>query len=129
MNPSIETAAICGLFCGTCPAYPKECEGCLSARVAAGCDNCGNGFRDCAAKHGVSRCFECVDFPCARLENFSKQHIVNGICHHRHVIEDLKSMGEIGVESWVEKQTEAHSCPGCGKLIPWFHTSCPRCKP
>lgn len=128
MKPGNETAAICGLFCGTCPSYPSECGGCLSNRVAPGCDDCGNGFRDCAAAHGVTRCFACEAFPCARLEAFSRRHIVNGICHHAQVIEDLRSMGEIGVEAWVERRTREHTCPACGKLVVWFHHSCPNCK-
>ena len=123
-----ETAAICGLFCGTCPSYPVECGGCLSARVAPGCDVCGNGFRDCADAHGVTRCFECGKFPCARLEAFRKKHIVNGICHHQHVIDDLRRMKEAGVNTWVAEQAQAHTCPSCNKLIPWMNCTCPRCQ-
>lgn len=128
MKTGNETAAICGLFCGTCPSYPNECGGCLSTHVAPGCDTCGNGFRSCAAGHNVARCFECSGFPCNRLEEFSKRHIVNGICHHEHVIDDLKRMGKIGVPVWVAEQERAHTCPGCGFLIPWFERSCTRCK-
>lgn len=123
--PGTETAAICGLFCGTCPSYPEECLGCLSDKVAAGCDLCPNGFRDCASSKGVTRCYECAEFPCGRLEDFSKRHIVNGICHHAKVIEDLESMKEMGLNEWVQGQTEAHTCPQCQKLIPWFSEDCP----
>ena len=127
MKPGNETAAICGLFCGTCPSYPDECGGCLSNRIAPGCDTCGNGFRSCAKEHGITRCFECGEFPCTRLKVFSKKHIVNNICHHEHVIDDLDKMSKIGVETWVKEQTNAYTCPGCGYLIPWFERSCARC--
>lgn len=129
MKPGIETAAICGLFCGTCPSYPKGCGGCLSDNVAPGCDTCGSGFRDCANLHHVIRCHECREFPCARLKSFSKKHIVNGICHHAHIMDDLTKMQEICVEAWVESQTDAHTCKSCGQLIPWFEKICPRCEP
>ena len=122
-----EIAAICGLFCGTCSYYPDLCKGCLSDSVAPGCDTCGNGFRECAAEHGIIRCFECGEFPCSRLEIFSKQHIVNGICHHEHVIADLQRMGDIGVEAFVEEQVQSHTCSCCGQIIPWFETVCPKC--
>lgn len=121
------TAAICGLYCGTCPSYEIECEGCLSDRVAPGCDVCGNGFRACAESHDVIRCYECTEFPCERLEEFSKRHIVNGICHHEHVIEDLQYMKEHGVETWVTQQKESHTCKNCGEMILWFEENCNNC--
>lgn len=127
MKPGNETAAICGLFCGTCPSYPNECEGCLSSKVAADCQSCGNGFRECAARHEITRCCECGEFPCERLESFSKKHIVNGICHHEHVIESLQSMKEKGVPAWVEEQIKTHTCKNCKNLIPWFEIICPVC--
>lgn len=128
MKPGNETAAICGLFCGTCPHYPAECNGCLSDTVAADCQSCASGFRDCAREHGVVRCHECAAFPCALLKNFSTRHIVNGICHHAQVIDDLQRMREIGVDAWVAQQTQAHTCARCGRLIPWYESACPACK-
>lgn len=128
MHLSVDTAGICGLFCGTCPFFPADCDGCLSDRVHPDCADCRHGFRDCAAAHKVTRCFECTDFPCSRLEDFSKIHIVNGICHHTHVIEDLKFMGEQGVQAWVDQQTQMHTCPSCGKLIIWYEQKCPDCE-
>ena len=119
-TPTAEAAGICGLFCGTCQAYPAHCHGCLSDFVAAPCVSCRHGFRDCARQMGVTRCYECADFPCQRLEQFSREHIQNGICHHEHVLEDLRLMREIGVEAWVARQTKAHTCPQCGELILWF---------
>lgn len=127
MSNHQETAAICGLFCGTCPSYPNDCQGCLSSKVAAECQLCGNGFRDCAQAHQVTRCYECDEFPCIRLHNFSQKHIVNGICHHQHVIEDLEKMKTMGVKSWVEEQIQAHTCTSCHRLIPWYERSCPNC--
>lgn len=117
--PDENTAAICGLFCGTCPSYPEECHGCLSDKVRSNCVACIPGFRTCSAEHGVKRCFQCGEFPCSRLHEFSKQHIVNGICHHENIIPDLTRMGLVGVENWVAEQTAAHTCPVCGELMHW----------
>lgn len=118
--PTVEAAGICGLFCGTCQAYPTYCHGCLSDKVAAPCVQCSHGFRDCAQEHHVTRCYECSQFPCERLAKFAHEHYQNGICHHEHILEDLRLMQQIGVEAWVAQQTAAHTCPQCGELIYWF---------
>lgn len=124
MKPGNETAAVCGLFCGTCPCYPQQCGGCLSDHVASDCKDCSNGFRECANSHGVIRCYECGEFPCDRLEAFSGKHFVNGIGHHACVINDLSKMSKMGVDAWVSQQTRIHSCPVCHRLIPWYEHTC-----
>lgn len=127
MKPNHETAAICGLFCGTCPFYPERCHGCLSSKLTAHCVHCPNGFRKCASLHTVTRCYECVTFPCDRLEAFTKEHWENGIGHHATVIEDLQCMKEFGVESWVDKKTDENTCPYCGKIIYWMDKNSHHC--
>ena len=116
---STEIAGICGLFCGTCPSFPEECEGCLSAKVAEKCVDCRYGFRKCTKEHDVTRCYECSEFPCKRLEDFIPVHVVNGIVHHENIIKDLFLMKEIGVQNWVDKQVSEHTCPDCGRIICW----------
>lgn len=128
MKPNEKTAAICGLFCGTCPCYPEDCHGCLSDKLTPACTVCGNGFRTCAADHKVERCNDCAEFPCTRLKDFSHRHYENGIGHHEMVIPDLAEMKSIGAAAWVEKQTKDHTCPACGKLIFWHERDCHRCK-
>lgn len=141
---------ICGLFCGDCPYYlavrlgdkeqlaalsrktglPIEdiqCDGCLSERVFRDCLECKHGFRACAEEHGVSWCFQCGEFPCKRLRSFSKEHVVNGICHHQRVIEDLAYLKAKGTEAWVASQEHRGDCPDCGRPGYWFTTECPAC--
>ncbi len=127
MKPDEKTAAICGLFCGTCPSYPDDCHGCLSDKLAAHCITCSNGFRDCARSHKVTRCYECAEFPCDRLKAFSGTHVVNGVGHHENVIRDLAEMKQQGVRAWVARQTEEHTCPTCARLIPWFEKKSHAC--
>lgn len=126
--PDEQAAGICGLFCGTCQAYPEYCHGCLSDLVAAPCKVCSHGFRDCAREHQVTHCYMCAEFPCPRLEQFSHEHYQNGICHHEHVIEDGRDMREMGVKAWVARETAEHTCPLCGELIVWFEPECPHCR-
>ncbi len=127
MENTNETAAICGLYCGTCSAYKKECDGCLSDRIAQECAICSEGFRECAIQHNILRCYECNEFPCIKLEQFSKKHVVNGVGHHTHVIDNLLYMKEFGVEKWINHQKEKHTCKSCGKLILWHEDKCPNC--
>lgn len=125
MIPNKNTAAVCGLFCGTCPSYiENKCGGCLSDNC---CCDCFNGFKDCALEHKVTRCYECTLFPCDNLREFSTKHIVKGICHHMNVIKDLQAMKDDGVDNWVAEQTAKHTCQKCGKMIAWCKKKC-NCK-
>jgi len=142
---------ICGLYCGTCPSYLAyrkndmdqlekmsqekgysieeiRCDGCLSDKVSVHCVDCRHGFRKCAAEKQVKWCFQCDAFPCQRLEDFTDVHIVNGISHHKHIIDDLAYMKENGIELWVETQEKAARCPGCGETLYWFDRECASCQ-
>jgi hypothetical protein len=142
---------ICGLYCGTCPlhlAYQENdteelekisqergipieeirCDGCLSDRVISFCRDCRAGFRRCAEEKGVTWCFECPEFPCQRLRDFTNDHIVDGISHHAHVIDDLRYMKEYGIEAWVGEQEKVGRCSQCGKRLYWYTRICPDCQ-
>lgn len=142
-------AGICGLYCGDCPNYlaPRlgdhetlsrlaaergvspeamACDGCLSSNVAVECRECSHGFRACAEQHGVTWCFECGEFPCARLASFKDIHVVNGVSHHGRVVEKLRSMRTMGVEDWVKKRAAETAC-ACGRPLYWHHKACPVC--
>ena len=122
-----KVAGICGLFCGTCPAYPETCEGCMSDKLAEHCAVCVPGFRACAREHNVIRCHECGEFPCSRLEQFSHEHIVNGICHHTHIIDNLQYMKDYGIDAFLDAQVHKTACPECGEFNIWYETECRRC--
>lgn len=119
--PDAACASVCGLFCGACPAFPGECHGCLSGFVREGCRNCaGHGFSDCAKRHHAARCYECAEFPCGKIREFSIKPVINGICNHADVIPDSLRMKAIGVDRWISEKTAEHLCPKCGELINWF---------
>jgi hypothetical protein len=145
-----QLVGICGLYCGTCPNYLAyrendeeqlrriseetgipigdiRCDGCLSETVFPPCKDCRHGFRQCARGKNVTWCFQCDEFPCQRLTAFRTVHIVNGISHHAHIIEDLQYMKEHGVERWAEDQEDKGRCPECGKVLYWYVRTCPGC--
>lgn len=151
MEDGKNLVGICGLYCGSCPNYlaprvkdteelnniasakemqPDEvrCDGCLSDFVMPDCVTCRHGFRACAEEHGVTWCFQCAEYPCQRLDNFSKIHIVNGICHHANIIPDLAYLKERGINAWIEKKEKESCCPECGQKLYWFALECPYCK-
>lgn len=127
MIPNNKTAAICGLFCGACSSYPEQCHGCLSDKLTAHCVSCPNGFRDCVKAHNVTRCYECDEFPCRILEDFSHRHYENGIGHHENVIPDLCYMRDHSVDAWVTKKIDDCTCKKCGKLIYWMDVNAHQC--
>lgn len=150
VNDVEKMVGICGLYCGTCPnflAFEKNdrimqkelscskgfsmeeirCEGCLSDKVSNHCASCRHGFRQCAADHEVTWCFQCADFPCQRLEDFRHVHVVNGISHHIHVIDDLTYMKNHGIENWLNQQENKGKCVECGSMLYWFDRLCPHC--
>jgi len=135
-----ELAGICGLYCGACSTYraykDKDCtllkklsvrsnvsvrrvvcDGCLSTNYrlylppeSRDCD-----FRKCVKERKVTWCFECAEFPCGRLDSFSR----DGRAHHTAVIDNLKEMKSLGVEEWLKVQEKRWQCPSCGKRLHW----------
>jgi len=63
----------------------------------------------CAKKKGLQYCFQCKDFPCTILNEFSS----DGMAHHKRTVENLKQMKEIGLEAWIEKQKRMNQCLFC----------------
>ena len=145
-----EMVGTCGLYCGTCPHHLARlkndieqlesisqergvpvgeirCDGCHSENVFGPCKVCPHGIRECAGEKGIKWCFDCNDFPCERLEEFSGVHVVNGIFHHTHAIDDLKKMKGQGVEQWAKEQDRAGRCPHCGTMLYWFDLDCSDC--
>ena len=128
-KPNEECASICGLFCGACPAFPDECHGCFSDFVREQCKNCAeHKFLECAIKHNVKRCYECKEFPCNKIKEFSTKPIINGICNHEKVIQDSRQMKEVGVSQWINEKIEEHKCPKCNELINWYEMTTHTCK-
>lgn len=137
-----EHAAPCGLFCGACPALMANkqdlvsefamrcglsecdviCHGCRSDTNAVFCKDCQ--FKACIRSMGVDYCFECQEFPCQKLIDFKNDPEP----HHSLVIQNLVAMRVVGVEGWVEEQTQRWSCPNCKAPFSWYEHQCGNCK-
>jgi len=135
-----ELVAPCGMYCGVCgvliahrdnnqpfkeklaqfygcPVEDLDCQGCMSSERAAFCEVCN--IRSCAMEKNYEGCYQCDDWPCEYIEQFSvpvgKKVIMRAVPQWR----------EWGTEKWVEEEEKRYICPKCG--YPSFRGS-PRCR-
>lgn len=127
--------SVCGLNCAKCDIYeaghgnekardeildwfrkersqilkPEDvrCNGCRGSLKFHWSSDCKMML--CAKKRGMQYCFQCRDFPCTLLKEFSS----NGISHHKRTVENLKRMKEIGITAWIEEQKGKDKCVFC----------------
>ncbi len=133
---------ICGVYCGACTTYrayndddqalfnrnvkmgmpPDQifCKGCGSNLINEWCANCD--FRKCVKEKGVEYCFECKDFPCRKLIDFSKTRP-----HRTLGLRNLKQLKEMNIEEWLKQQEKRWTCSRCGKQLHWYSEKCPNC--
>ena len=123
---TVWSVAVCGLNCAKCDMYlashgneklrdeivawfkkernetlkPEQirCEGCGGSLDAHWSPDCRMML--CAKKRGLQHCFQCEDFPCPSVNEFSS----DGTPHHKRTVENSKRMREIGIEAWIEEQ-------------------------
>lgn len=84
-----------------------RCEGCRGPLEAHWSEDCKMML--CAKNKGFNYCFECEEFPCAFVREFSE----DGVPHHKKTVENAKRMREIGIEAWVEEQKRKGQCLFC----------------
>jgi len=130
----------CGLYCGACEVLiankngeveklakawnmkPKElrCHGCKTETTASFCATCD--VKKCA-ENKVEFCFQCNEYPCARLVEFKNDKYP----HHSVVLKNLNSIRDKGINKWLEEQETRWSCPGCGTKFSWYDKVCKKC--
>ena len=142
-NNKTPLLGICGVYCGACTTYrayndndqalvewevkmgmPSDeiyCRGCYSDLVNEWCANCD--FRKCAKEKGVVYCFECKDFPCKKLIDFSKTRP-----HRTLGLRNLKHLKTMSIEEWLEQREKRWTCSSCGKKLHWYSKKCPECE-
>jgi hypothetical protein len=95
----------CGLYCGICSDYlvTKVCHGC-----GCDCSSCAAHAHHercqiyrCAESRGYATCADCEDLPCTRLIQFACDPKWRT---HLPVIENLRRIRKIGLESWLTEQ-------------------------
>lgn len=68
----------CGVFCGGCPTYVREKSPCKGAEL--NCSRCAKckTFHLCCLEKGITHCFQCCSFPCAKFKAFTKRWLKHG---------------------------------------------------
>ena len=68
----------CGVFCGGCPVYTREKNPCPGAALnVARCESCKT-FHLCCREKGITHCYACDVFPCAKFRSFAKRWLKYG---------------------------------------------------
>ena len=126
--------APCGMNCGICKAYlaysrgvpykkggVSHCVGCLVRNK-----NCAFIRRDCEKlrKKQIRFCYECADMPCENLSKLDKYYSAR---YGMSMVENQKMMQELGMEQFLEIQTEKYRCPSCGDIISVHDGKCYAC--
>ncbi|MBP2655180.1 MAG: hypothetical protein H6Q73_2749 [Firmicutes bacterium] len=127
-------ASPCGLYCRECVAYKaKDDPALLDALVTKGlnreklpCLGCRSGKGDCPTlgcdcetylcveSHAIDFCYECAEFPCAKLNPSADQ--ANTLPHNIKVF-NLCYMKQHGLSNWLEKAPEIQKKYFQGKMI------------
>jgi len=138
-----ELLSPCGLYCGVCGIRfahveqdqklkeslarvyglsPEDiqCEGCLSSVVFKFCRICA--LKKCAGEKGYEGCHQCVDFPCAHVQNYPWPEAKTMI------LEAIPRWREMGTRQWVEAEEERYRCPHCNALLFRGVKTCRKCR-
>ena len=83
------------------------CNGCRSSNDVHWSSDCK--MRTCALSRNLDYCFECPDFPCSIIKEFS----LDGVAHHKRTVENSKKMKEIGLKNWLKEQLLKDKCEFC----------------
>ena len=110
--------APCGMNCGLCRRYLRErdrCEGCASGDADKSPSVRDCPIRNCEALSSSESgfCFECDDFPCARLKRLDKRYRTK---YRMSMLENQEAIRESGLEAFVESERKRWGCPDCSGI-------------
>lgn len=123
--------APCGMNCGLCIGHLREkrpCGGCFKKdaknkpEVCRSCNivNCENLVAD-----GSGFCYECEQYPCARLKRLDHRYRTK---YGMSMLENLEYIRESGLEGFVKREEEKWVCPRCGSGLSVHRDYCLNCK-
>jgi hypothetical protein len=126
--------APCGMNCSLCISYQSKqtelnTKG-FSKKYCAGClprgKNCAFMKKNCRLLgEGLVRfCFECSEFPCARLKHLDARYRAK---YHMSMIDNLKFISDHGIGRFLAKEESIWRCPKCGGTICCHNGLCLHC--
>ncbi|HPJ01725.1 MAG TPA: DUF3795 domain-containing protein [Candidatus Limiplasma sp.] len=123
-----ELIAPCGMNCALCWAYQaqqhdlqkkgiqrKYCPGCVPRG-----EHCRHMRNQCATigNGRVRFCFECQQFPCARLKRLDMRYREK---YHMSMIQNLRLIQARGMDAFLKEQERAWRCAKCGEALLCCH--------
>ncbi len=122
--------APCGMNCSICVAYLREknkCPGCRGSDANKPKTRVHCKIKTCPVmiEKGVSFCFECEEFPCKLLLYLDKRYRMK---YHMSMIENLESIKNNGIESFLNNEKVRWLCSACGGTICVHEGLCHSCK-
>jgi hypothetical protein len=121
--------APCGINCGTCKAYQRvrnKCSGCMSDQgpKVNHCMTCNIRYCESLTNTVSKFCSECGIFPCLKIRKIDKRYQVS---YETSLIQNLRRIDKIGIESYLQLETERWKCSDCGSLLCVHESTCSEC--
>ncbi len=129
---SIPTKLIapCGMNCRLCHGYIRDkntCPGCRGddSLKPKYCTTCKIITCEQITKRKIKFCFSCDSFPCTRLKQLDKRYRAK---YGMSMVDNLKTIQEVGIRQYIRNQKEKWTCPECGELICVHKPKCLSCE-
>jgi hypothetical protein len=121
--------APCGINCRLCMAYgraKKACPGCRGddTTKSKSCVQCKIKNCENLVSGELEYCFECGEYPCARLAHLDKRYRTK---YGTSVLENLASIQENGSMDFVARENIKWACPECGQMLCMHKPQCLNC--
>lgn len=125
----ITQIAPCGINCGTCRAHLRERNKCYGCRTSTGteiphCSKCVIRNCELLTKTSSEFCYECKEFPCARLTNIDKRYKAK---YRTSLIQNLHVLSIIGMDDYLRQEMIKWTCKQCGSVLSVHNTRCLKC--
>ena len=123
--------APCGINCRLCRAYVRvgksiPCPGCRgdNTHKARSCIACKIKNCEKNIKGKFKYCFECDEFPCARISHLDKRYKTK---YGASPIANLLNIKKNGIEKFIENENKEWKCPACGTMLCMHMPQCLSC--
>ena len=111
MAQDITLAAPCGLYCGDCEIYGKQCRGCAQVQgkpfwtAQFGVEVCPL-YGCCVAQKKLEHCGLCDVFPCETFNSLRDPSLSDAAAEQslRERQKDLTLRKEIGTDTWLKEK-------------------------
>jgi len=123
--------AICGIYCGACPALMAsreaktpadiQCLGCRSTKKMPGyAPQCE--VRKCANARALQSCGLCKDYPCGKIKDMFNETPKYGLREKY-----LNAVRDKGLPAWLAEMKTRWTCKKCGTPFGYGMTACKKC--